>query len=284
MDALQLPLFLLLLPPDLDLVFGRSQGDRGMSSPASSVGSDTMVSASPPLPLPVLMDRIGALLLYWDAASYSGSRCCTGWGRRNGGGGGPPAAPPMLLPPPPPALLPLDLSVIAENSDNPSLVLMPSPASDMVGGGFDPLSSSPSSVSIALPPALLDMVDALGARLGAPLPRELYLDPPAEPNLLERNPPLCEECLAEPPPPPCSSRSVSTALSAPWLRDMVDTEGMVRLDAVLCLECLETWPPTPAAAAPLSPDRPLSLERDLLERVEAPLLFLEELVLLAVLD
>ena len=62
---------------------------------------------------------------------------------------------------------------------------------------------------------------------------------------------------------------------------MVETEGMVRLDAVvLCLECLETWPPTPPA--PLIPERPLSLERDLLERVEAPLLFLEEPVVLFV--
>lgn len=137
------------------MTLGFTGGVGDWSSPASRVGSETMLSP-PLLLLWVLMDRTGALLLYSDMAS---ARSCASAGeRRNGGGGG------TLLPGPrfpPPRLAEPDL--LDEKAENPEMSPLLLSPSDIVGGGFDPDSSSSSSVMMALvmETPRLEMVDAL---------------------------------------------------------------------------------------------------------------------------
>lgn len=212
------------------MTLGFTGGVGDWSSPASRVGSETMLS-SPLLPLWVLMDRTGALLLYSDAAS---ARSCASAGeRRNGGGGG------TLLPgprfPPPRLAEPDLLGEKAEYPDRSPLLLSPS---DIVGGGFDPDSSSSVMMALVMETPRLEMVDALRSDRAER----------REPSWLN----LCWRMAPDDSSWPL--RSVRMVFSVLLPRDrlsrleakllMVFLEAAAEL-CLLCREFLEAWPPLP---------------------------------------
>lgn len=231
-----------------------------------------MVSFSPLL-LCVWMDRTGALLLYWDAASPYSWLWDSALARRKGGGGGGPVGAPFPPRPPEPEFF---VGESAENPDRSSLVLIPS---DMVGGGLDPDSSSSVSMALADETPRLEMVDVLLCDLlAAAAADDLVLEgvlPLSWLNLLFCTP---------------------TASGPPWLcLDLVALDAAVFRDipaAELCLLCLERAPlcrercalpppktPPPAPISGERPERPPFLPPDL-EDAPPPLLFLEDVRLL----